>query len=194
MLNMLNARYFVVPNGQGGTAVQRNVAALGNAWFVDNYRLVDDPNAEILALNDFDPAQTALVNKEFAELLAGKDLTRDSNSVIEPVHQQPYNPDYLQYKTKTSKEQLAVFSEIYYKPDWIAYIDGERAEYIRVNYVLRAMVVPAGEHTIEFRNEAPLLNKLNKVAWAGSAIFGIIIIGSIAMVLYKGRKKKLTDK
>lgn len=194
VLNMLNARYFVVPNGQGGTAVQRNVAALGNAWFVDNYRLVDDPNAEILALNDFDPAQTAIVNKEFAELLAGKDLTRDSNSVIEPIHQQPYNPDYLQYKTKTSKEQLAVFSEIYYKPDWIAYIDGERAEYIRVNYVLRAMVVPAGEHTIEFRNEAPLLNKLNKVAWAGSAIFGIIIIGSIAMVLYKGRKKKFADK
>ncbi len=194
VLNMLNARYFVVPNGQGGTAVQRNVAALGNAWFVDNYRLVDDPNAEILALNDFDPAQTAIVNKEFAELLAGKDLTRDSNSVIEPVHQQPYNPDYLQYKSKTTKDQLAVFSEIYYKPDWIAYIDGERAEYIRVNYVLRAMVVPAGEHTIEFRNEAPLLHKLDKVAWAGSAIFGIIIVGSIAMVIYKGRKKKIADK
>jgi hypothetical protein len=191
---MLNARYFVVPNGQGGTAVQRNVAALGNAWFVDNYRLVDDPNAEILALNDFDPAQTAIVNKEFAELLAGKDLTRDSNSVIEPVHQQPYNPDYLQYKSKTTKDQLAVFSEIYYKPDWIAYIDGERAEYIRVNYVLRAMVVQAGEHTIEFRNEALLLHKLDKVAWAGSAIFGIIILGSIAMVIYKGRKKKFADK
>lgn len=194
VLNMLNARYFVVPNGQGGTAVQRNVAALGNAWFVDNYRLVNDPNAEILALNDFDPAKTAIVNKEFAELLAGKDLTRDSNSVIAPVHQQPYNPDYLQYKTKTNKEQLAVFSEIYYKPDWFAYIDGERAEYIRVNYVLRAMVVPAGEHTIEFRNEAPLLHKLDKVALAGSIIFVIIILGSIAMVIYNSRKKNTTDK
>lgn len=194
VLNMLNARYFVVPNGQGGTAVQRNVAALGNAWFVDNYRLVNDPNAEILALNDFDPAKTAIVNKEFAELLAGKDLALDSNSVIEPVHQQPYNPDYLQYKTKTSKEQLAVFSEIYYKPDWFAYIDGERAEYIRVNYVLRAMVVPAGEHTIEFRNEAPLLHKLDKVALAGSIIFVIIILGSIAMVIYNSRKKNTTDK
>jgi hypothetical protein len=194
VLNMLNARYFVVPNGQGGTAVQRNVAALGNAWFVDNYRLVNDPNAEILALNDFDPAQTAIVNKEFAELLAGKDLALDSNSVIAPVHQQPYNPDYLQYKTKTNKEQLAVFSEIYYKPDWFAYIDGERAEYIRVNYVLRAMVVPAGEHTIEFRNEAPLLHKLDKVALAGSIIFVIIILGSIAMVIYNSRKKNTTDK
>ncbi len=194
VLNMLNARYFVVPNGQGGTAVQRNVAALGNAWYVDNYRLVNDPNAEILALNDFDPAKTAIVNKEFAELLTGKDLALDSNSVIEPVHQQPYNPDYLQYKTKTNKEQLAVFSEIYYKPDWFAYIDGERAEYIRVNYVLRAMVVPAGEHTIEFRNEAPLLHKLDKVALAGSIIFVIIILGSIAMVIYNSRKKNTTDK
>ena len=194
VLNMLNARYFVVPNGQGGTAVQRNVAALGNAWFVDNYRLVNDPNAEILALNDFDPAKTAIVNKEFAELLTGKDLALDSNSVIEPVHQQPYNPDYLQYKTKTNKEQLAVFSEIYYKPDWFAYIDGERAEYIRVNYVLRAMVVPAGEHTIEFRNEAPLLHKLDKVALAGSIIFVIIILGSIAMVIYNSRKNNTTDK
>lgn len=194
VLNMLNARYFVVPNGQGGTAVQRNVAALGNAWYVDNYRLVNDPNAEILALNDFDPAKTAIVNKEFAELLTGKDLALDSNSVIAPVHQQPYNPDYLQYKTKTNKEQLAVFSEIYYKPDWFAYIDGERAEYIRVNYVLRAMVVPAGEHTIEFRNEAPLLHKLDKVALAGSIIFVIIILGSIAMVIYNSRKKNTTDK
>ena len=194
VLNMLNARYFVVPNGQGGTAVQRNVAALGNAWYVDNYRLVNDPNAEILALNDFDPAKTAIVNKEFAELLTGKDLALDSNSVIAPVHQQPYNPDYLQYKTKTNKEQLAVFSEIYYKPDWFAYIDDERAEYIRVNYVLRAMVVPAGEHTIEFRNEAPLLHKLDKVALAGSIIFVIIILGSIAMVIYNSRKKNTTDK
>lgn len=194
VLNMLNARYFVVPNGQGGTAVQRNVAALGNAWYVDNYRLVNDPNAEILALNDFDPAKTAIVNKEFAELLTGKDLALDSNSVIAPVHQQPYNPDYLQYKTKTNKEQLAVFSEIYYKPDWFAYIDGERAEYIRINYVLRAMVVPAGEHTIEFRNEAPLLHKLDKVALAGSIIFVIIILGSIAMVIYNSRKKNTTDK
>ena len=134
------------------------------------------------------------MNKEFADILKGKDLTLDSNSVIEPIHQQPYNPDYLQYKTKTNKEQLAVFSEIYYKPDWFAYIDGEKAEYIRVNYVLRAMVVPAGEHTIEFRNEAPLLHKLDKVAWAGSAIFVIIILGSIAMVIYNSRKKNTTDK
>jgi hypothetical protein len=189
VLNMLNARYFVVPNGQGGTSVQRNVAALGNAWFVDNYKIVDDANAEILSLNDFDAATTAIINKEFSNTVAGKDLSRDSNSIIEMIHQQPYNPDYLKYESKTNKEQLAVFSEIYYAPDWIAYIDGKPAEYIRVNYVLRAMIIPTGEHTIEFKNEAPLLNKLKIVSWGCSGIFALIIAGAIGLHFYNRKKK-----
>lgn len=189
VLNMLNARYFVVPNGQGGTSVQRNVAALGNTWFVDNYKIVDDANAEILSLNDFDAATTAIINKEFSNTVAGKDLSRDSNSIIEVIHQQPYNPDYLKYESKTNKEQLAVFSEIYYAPDWIAYIDGKPAEYIRVNYVLRAMIIPTGEHTIEFKNEAPLLNKLKIVSWGCSGIFALIIAGAIGLHFYNRKKK-----
>lgn len=189
VLNMLNARYFVIPNGQGGTTVQRNVAALGNAWFVDNYKIVDNPNEEILALNDFNPSSTAIINKEYASVVEGKDLTLDSNSVIVMEHQEPYHPDYLKYNTNTSKEQLAVFSEIHYAPDWRAYIDGKPAEYIRVNYVLRAMVIPAGKHVIEFKNEAPLLHKLDKVAWIGSAIFALIIIGAIVLHFHKKEEK-----
>ncbi len=190
VLNMLNARYFVVPNGQGGTTVQRNVAALGNAWFVDNYKIVDNPNEEILALNDFNPSSTAIINKEYVSAIGGKNLTLDSNSIIVMEHQEPYNPDYLKYKTNTTKEQLAVFSEIHYAPDWRVYIDGKPAEYIRVNYVLRAMVVPAGKHIIEFKNEAPLLHKLQIVSWVGSGIFVLIIIGSIVLHLYN--KKNVT--
>ena len=189
VLNMLNARYFVIPNGQGGNTVQRNVAALGNAWFVDNYKIVDNPNEEILALNDFNPSSTAIINKEYASVVEGKDLTLDSNSVIVMEHQEPYHPDYLKYNTNTSKEQLAVFSEIHYAPDWRVYIDGKPAEYIRVNYVLRAMVIPAGKHVIEFKNEAPLLHKLDKVAWIGSTIFALIIIGAIVLH-FKNKKKK----
>ena len=97
--------------------------------------------------------------------------------------------DQITISGNTSKEQLAVFSEIHYAPDWKAYIDGKPAEYIRVNYVLRAMVVPAGKHVIEFKNEAPLLHKLNKVAWIGSAIFGLIIVGAI-ILHFKNKKKK----
>ena len=188
VLNMLNARYVVVPAQGGQPQVQRNPDALGNAWFVDAYQLVEDPNAEILALNDFNPADTAIIDKCFAEMVQGKNLERDSNSVIVMEHQKPYNPDYVVYKTKTSKDQLAVFSEVYYAPDWRAYIDGKPADYFRVNYILRAMVVPAGEHTIEFKCEAPKLYQLIKVDIVFAILFVLAVAGSL--VLYYRKEKK----
>ena len=188
VLNMLNTRYFVIPDGKGGTAIQRNVAALGNAWFVDKYILAENTNAEILALNELKPADTAVVGNDFADFVKGKDLSRDSNSVIEMQHQKPYNPDYVVYKSKTAKDQLAVFSEIFYAPDWVAYIDGQKADYFRANYILRAMIVPAGEHTIEFRNEAPLQNKMDKVTMVSSIVMLLAIAASL--VIYYRREKE----
>ena len=192
VLNMLNARYVVMPGQGGQPLVQRNPDALGNAWFVDAYQLVEDPNAEILALNDFNPADTAIIDKRFAEMVQGKHLERDSNSVIVMDHQKPYNPNYVVYKTKTSKDQLAVFSEVYYAPDWRAYIDGKPADYFRVNYILRAMVIPAGEHTIEFKDEAPLFHKMDKISLIVSIIFVLIVAGSL--VLYYRKEKKGKEK
>jgi len=192
VLNMLNARYVVVPTQGGQPQVQRNPDALGNAWFVNAYQLVEDPNAEILALNDFNPADTAIIDKRFAEMVQGKNLERDSNSVIVMDHQKPYNPNYVVYKTKTSKDQLAVFSEVYYAPDWRAYIDGKPADYFRANYILRAMVVPAGEHTIEFKDEAPLFHKMDKISLIVSIIFVLLVAGSL--VFYYRKEKKGTDK
>lgn len=188
VLNMLNARYFVTPNG-----IERNMYALGNAWFVDATQLVNNPNEEILALNKFNPADTAIVGADFAEMVKGKDISRDSNSTIEMLHQTPYNPDYVAYKTHTTKEQLAVFSEIYYAPDWRAYIDGQPAEYLRVNYILRAMVVPAGDHTIEFRNEAPTQHKWDKITLASSVVLVVVLIGAIVLWVIKRRKEEPTD-
>jgi len=193
VLNMLNARYVVMQGQNGQPMVQRNPDALGNAWFVDAYRLVEDPNAEILALNDFNPADTAIIDKRFAEMVQGKNLERDSNSVIVMDHQKPYNPDYVVYKTKTSKDQLAVFSEVYYAPDWRAYIDGKPADYFRVNYILRAMVVPAGEHTIEFKCEAPLLYKLIKVNIVFAILLVLLVAGSLTLN-YRKEKKGVTNK
>ena len=191
VLNMLNARYVVIPGQDGQAVVQRNPDALGNAWFVDAYQLVEDPNAEILALNDFNPADTAIIDKRFADMVQGKDLERDSNSVIVMDHQKPYNPDYVVYKTKTNKEQLAVFSEVYYAPDWRAYIDGKPADYFRVNYILRAMIVPAGEHTIEFKNEAPLFHKMDTISLMVSLLFLLMVAGSL--VLYYRKPKKAAN-
>ncbi len=193
VLNMLNARYFVVPDGNGGTAVQRNMYALGNAWFVDKFTIANTPNDEILALNNFNPADTAIVGADFAQFVQGKELSRDSNSTIAMEHQTPYNPDYVAYNTHTTKDQLAVFSEIYYAPDWRAYIDGKPAQYMRVNYILRAMVVPAGDHKIEFRNEAPTKHKWDKITLASSIVLVVVIFGAIALWVLKRRKEEPTD-
>ncbi len=108
-------------------------------------------------------------------------------------HQKPYNPDYLVYNTKSPKEQLAVFSEVYYAPDWRAYIDGQPADYFRVNYLLRAMVVPAGEHTIEFRNEAPRYYKLDRLTVIVSILFVLVLTGVLVGYYCFYRKKETPD-
>ena len=183
VLNMLNARYFVVQGGQ----VQRNPDALGNTWFVSRVKWVDDANGEILALNDFNPSEEAVVNKNEWTLGNGQ-WTVDSAATIVMEHQKPYNPDYLKYRTHSRTEQLAVFSEVYYEPDWRAYIDGKPAEYIRANYILRAMVIPAGDHVVEFRNEAPLFHKMNIVTIVGSIL--LVLIAAGGMVLYYRKREE----
>lgn len=185
VLNMLNTRYIVVQNGQ----VQRNPDALGNAWFVNEVKYVENANEEILALNDFNPATTAIVNhNEFS--LPDNENAIDSTDAIVMEHQVPYNPDYVKYRSHTSDERLAVFSEIYYSPDWFAYIDGKPAEYIRANYVLRAMVIPAGDHIIEFRNEAPLMHKWDSITLAISAITLLAMVAAVVL-LYRKKKEKV---
>ncbi len=184
VLNMLNTRYIVVQNGQ----VQRNPEALGNAWFVQDVKWVDDANGEIMALNDFNPVTTAVLNRNEVTLTEIESAI-DSTDVIVMEHQQTYNPDYLKYTTHTSDEQLAVFSEIYYKPDWRAYIDGKPAEYFRANYVLRAMLVPAGDHVIEFKNEAPRMHRLDNITLVISIITLLLMAGAVVLVYRKKSKE-----
>ena len=181
VLNMLNARYFVLGNGQ----VQRNPEALGNAWFVGEVKQVANSNEEILALNNFNPATTAIVDTSLFHAVTS--LASDTSATITMEHQKPYNPDHLKYTTHSATDQLAVFSEIYYEPDWRAYIDGKPAEYIRANYILRAMVIPAGDHVIEFRDEAPLFHRMNTVTILASVLLVLLAGGAIVLVY---RKKK----
>lgn len=179
ILNMLNTRYIVLQGGQ----VQRNPDALGNCWFVRNIQKVQDANAEITSLKDLNPAVTAVVNTN--EFPIQQQLGSDSAAVIEMEHNGNINT--LTYHSQSSAHQLAVFSEIYYAPDWKAYIDGKPAEYIRANYILRAMIVPAGSHTIEFRNEAPTQHRLDTITLI-SSIATLLIIASTLLIHY--RKKK----
>ena len=184
VLNMLNTRYIVVQGGQ----VQRNPDALGNAWFVDQIKWADDANSEILALNDFDAATTAVIDRSLmGSALTGFTPSADSSASIVMEHQSPYNPDYLRYRTHASTDQLAVFSEVYYEPDWRAYIDGKPAQYIRADYILRAMVIPAGDHVVEFRNEAPLFHRMDTVTIIASIVLVLLAAGAIILVY---RRKK----
>ncbi|MCR4828483.1 MAG: YfhO family protein [Bacteroidales bacterium] len=197
VLDMLNCRYLML-NLQGALPVRR-ATALGNCWLVDDVKMVDDANAEILALNDFDPAKTAIVDKsKWAKLLEGVTLAPiDETEHIELISNGPYNPDHLTYKSNTHGEHVAVFSEVYYAPDWRAYIDGKPVEHFRVNYILRALVLPAGEHTIEFVNEAPTLHKTDNATLLISIVMVLLMASALVLVylfpLIRGKKTK-TDK
>ncbi len=174
VLDMLNMRYIVTPDRQ----VQRNPNALGNCWFVDDYRFVPDPNGEILALNEIDPAKTAVIDSsQWASLLTDfVPAEASEGDMIEEEYQTPYHPGYLKYRSHSAKDRIAVFSEVCYKPDWFAYIDGKPAEYFRANYILRAMVVPAGDHVIEFRNEAPRMHSLDHISLIFSLFLLLIVV------------------
>lgn len=143
--NMLNTKYFIVDNG-GKPAVQRNTAALGNAWFVEDITEVATPNEEINSLSAIDPAQTAVIQKEFHENVANFNPSKNGNIALTSYH-----PDRMEYQYETNSEQLAVFSEMWYGPDkgWKAYIDGNEVPILRADYALRALKVPAGRHQIK---------------------------------------------
>lgn len=189
VLNMLDTKYFILPVGQeGGTAIE-NPEACGAAWFVENIKTVNTADEEILALNDFNPQYTAILNKEFASQLQNKDFSNaDQQATISLQASENNNPDLKIYKTKSTTAQLCVFSEIYYKEGWKAYIDGKEAPILRANYVLRALEVPAGEHTIELRCEPDTLKTFNIINLIGSILIVVLVIGAIALPFIKKKK------
>jgi hypothetical protein len=189
VLNMLDTKYFILPVGQeGGTAIE-NPEACGAAWFVENIKTVNTADEEILALNGFNPQHTAILNKEFASQLQNKDFSNADQQATITLQESPNkNPDLKIYKTKSTTAQLCVFSEIYYKDGWKAYIDGKEAPILRANYVLRALEVPAGEHTIELRCEPDTLKTFNIINLIGSILIAIFVIGAIALPFIKKKK------
>ncbi len=183
VLNMLNAKYFIVPSEGGQPQAQQNPNAFGNAWFVDNIKWVESANEEILNLNEVDLQNTAVINSEFRSEVS-EDFKATGNAEIQL---QSYQPNELVYKTNASSPQFVVFSEMYYQPGWQAYLDGEKVEQVRVNYVLRAMNIPAGEHTVTFRFEPEVVNTGSSIALASSIILVLIILGGF---YYKSRNRE----
>jgi hypothetical protein len=182
VFNMLNTRYFIIPGKDQQPVAERNPNALGNAWFVNEYKLVANADSEILALSHFDPSRTAIVDRRYQSELSGLTPAKDSSSSIKLNH---YEPNDLTYESHNKGEGLAVFSEIFYENGWNAYLDGQKVPHFRANYVLRAMRIPAGDHKIEFKFEPSVYKTGEKVAYAGSVLLLLVCAGSIFMAFKK---------
>lgn len=190
ILNMLNMKYVIVPVGDNKTIPLPNPHRYGNAWFVKEAKIVANPDEEITSLKDADLRNTAIVDKRYEQYVSGKDFSRDTAATIVNTLCKPNN---LKYKTSASKDQLAVFSEVFYdKGGWAAYIDGKEAPHFRSDYILRTMVVPAGQHEIEFRYTPHARILGNKISAAGSVVCILIILGCCGWAIYQRRKETAT--
>ena len=180
VIDMLNTKYIITRDGQ----VHQNPNAMGNAWFVDSLLLVDTPDEESEALRTLDLHTTAVADKKFADIL---DATKPDCSTLmafdeDKITMTSYKPNELIYASQNERNRVAVFSEIYYPDDWHLYIDGQEYPLGRANYVLRAAVIPAGQHTIRMAFE-PQMVKTDK--WSLTFVIMAILI-SIGIVVWKG--------
>lgn len=177
VLNMLNTKYFIFPAGKDGQPVPVvNPYAYGNAWFVDRVQYVKDANEEIAALNTIVPTETAVVDAKFKDALTGwSEGHKDAESVVQLTS---YEPNRLTYHVSSAKGGVVVFSEIYY-PGWQATIDGAPVDIARADYILRAMHVPSGSHTIEMWFEPQSIRVTETIAYVALAL---LVIGVMAWV------------
>jgi hypothetical protein len=182
-INMMNTRYLIYDLNN---APLPNPHALGNAWFVGDFKIVANADEEISALKGINPEDEVVIDKRFAQYVEGKRFQKDGFGNITLTE---YQPNYLKYSAKSGSEQLAVFSEIFYKNGWKAYIDGNEVPHFRVNYILRALVLPAGEHTVEFKFHPASYYTGNKVSFASSLLL-LLAIAGYAFLEYRKRKTK----
>ena len=186
ILNMLNTKYFIQKNKEEGQVFhQPNPQAMGNCWFVDTVKMVNTANEEIDALAGFNPKKTAFVHKEFSNKI--KALSSNSDSAI--ITQTTYSPNKIEYRSNSNSDKLAVFSEVWYasgKDGWQAYIDNKAVDHIRANYILRALPVPAGEHTIRFEFKPEYYFIGEKVSLTTSILLILIALGAVGHTIKRG--------
>lgn len=184
-LNMLNMRYVIFSPEQPPVV---NPHAFGNAWFVSKVEIVENADAEIAALNTIDPMQTAVVDKCFSGDLKGFTSTQPDSAAS--IVLDSYRPNHLIYTSRTNTEQLAVFSEIYYQPGWNAAIDGKPASHFRADWTLRAMLIPPGEHKIEFDFRPQGYVTASYISTFSSFLMLLFFIAGIAYSIWKEAKNR----
>ena len=180
-LNFLNVKYLIQTDKEGKEFPIANPEANGNSWFVSQVKLVHSADEEMKALDKLDSKNVAIINDKDFEI---KKTTFVKDSLAS-ITLDSYQPNDLKYTSINSNDGLAVFSEMYYKNGWNAYVDGNKVEHLRANYVLRALPIPAGKHTIEFKFEP-------EVVKTGSTIALLSFIGMVLLLvagIYFERKK-----
>lgn len=200
VLNMLNTKYFIVPGQKGEAMVHPNTEALGNAWFVSDIKWVKTADEEMLALNahainqpadsatvanDFNPAQTAIMRDTF-KTLAGGAFGKDAAAYVR-LAPNGYTPRRMKFESSNSQDGIAVFSDIYYPIGWTATIDGKPTTIMPADYLLRAIRVPAGKHTIEFSFDSAAFEKGKSLALAGSVLLTLLILGGLFLAFREQR-------
>ncbi len=185
VLNMLNMRYMILPLQSGQTVPVQNPYTYGNAWLVDEVRYVDNANQELDALGQLPLRHVAVADKHFSDVL-GESRQQDSLSVVTI---EKYEPNQLVYKVHSGQGGVVVFSEIYY-PGWTATIDGQEAELGRVNYVLRALKVEAGEHEIVLSFFPKSVDRTETIAYVSFAVMLLLILIVVGLEVRKRRTSK----
>ena len=184
VLNMLNAKYFILPLEGGQTVPIQNPYVYGNAWFVDQLSYVDNANQEIDALGQINLRHQAVADKKFQAQL-GDAVEQDTASVVTIT---AYEPNRLTYDVNSGKGGVLVFSEIFY-PGWTATVDGEPVELGRVDYVLRAMNVKPGRHEVVLSFFPKTVNTTETIAYVSYVILILVVSGAVFME-YRRRQKK----
>ncbi len=188
VFNMLNTKYFTQPAQQQGgqPTVAQNPDACGNAWFVKEFKLVKNADEEMKSLDKFNPKQTAFIDQRFADQVNNLKIAFDSTA--NSIKLTDYKLNLMTYESNAKTDQLAIFSEIYYRGnlDWKAYVDGVYKPHLRANYILRGMVVPAGKHKIEFKFMPESVAKGNTV----DLIASILMVGLLGFAVFFEVKRK----
>jgi uncharacterized membrane protein YfhO len=187
VLDMLNTKYVISQDPKTGSLnMQHNQTACGHAWFVQNIEFVKNADEEMKAITAFSPKEKAIVDERFKKVVESGNPGVSATGTIDLVR---YSPDDMVYKYGSTANSVAVFSEIYYDKGWTMYVDGKEQPYFRADYILRAAVLPVGNHTVEFKFHPASYYTGEKISLAGS----ILLVLALGGVIFMGVRNNKTE-